>query len=91
MSFFCDFLSPPESRNDQPLPAFHVIHSVSRAGVDSKFRDTLTHRLHVAWIPSRQPLDPDQDPCARPQVAEPVDPLGEDLGLSNLDISMCSQ
>ena len=53
---------------------------LARAVVDPPLRDAFAHRLDVARITGRQPLDPDQHTGAGADVAQPVQPPGVDLG-----------
>src|ERR1700733_12434993 len=48
-------------QNGQKIPALHVVHSVSRAIMNTKLADTLANRLHVARITERQAAYPTRD------------------------------
>src|SRR5574337_45049 len=67
------------------FPYTTLFRSITGAVVDPQFGNAFTHRLHVARVAGGEPFDPDQDSSACLNVAQAVEPLGEDLGLANLD------
>ena len=54
------------------------------AVIDPQFGDTLANRLDISGVTCGEALHPDLDPCPRADVAQPVKPLDESLGLANL-------
>ena len=78
MSVFCVRLSPPPSSTTTVWPC-RLKHPVPRAVLDPHLRDAFAHRLDVARIAGRQPLDPDEHTGAGADIAQSVQPLGVDL------------
>jgi hypothetical protein len=55
--------------------------------VDPQLGDTFSDGAHVPRITAGESFDPDKDTSSRLRVFQAVEPLGEDLGLPNLDHS----
>jgi hypothetical protein len=63
---------------------FFEIHPVTGSLIDPQFGGALANRLDVPGVTCGETLDPDLNPRPRTNVAQPVKPLGESLGLANL-------
>jgi hypothetical protein len=55
------------------------------AVLKTKFRDSFTDRSNVAGIAHGQTFDPGLDASPRSQIAKGVEPLREDIGLTDLN------
>jgi len=72
-------------QDDQITPTFLKIHSVPRPAVNPQFGHTLSNRLGVPRVSCCQAFNPDLNTRTRANVAQTVKPLGENLGLPNLN------
>jgi hypothetical protein len=52
--------------------------------IDPQFRDALANRADIPGVACGEALDPDLNPRPRTNVAQPVKPPGESLGLAKL-------
>lgn len=71
--------------NNQRFTAIHKVHSIPWPVIDPQLRDTLTYRPDIAWISQRQTLDTSLNTRSRPEVAQVIEPLSEDIGPADLD------
>jgi len=58
---------------------------VARPVVDPQLRDAFTHGLHIPRVAHGETFDARLHPRPPFQVAQAVEPLGEDLGLADFD------
>jgi hypothetical protein len=71
-------------QNHYFAPVSFEIHALTGSIVDPQFGDALANRFDIPGVPCGEALDPDLNPCPRTNVAQPVKPLGEGLGLAKL-------
>jgi len=69
-------------QNHYFAPVSFEIHPITGSIIDPQFGDALANRLDIPGVTCAEALDPDLNPCPRTNVAQPVKPLGESLGLS---------
>jgi hypothetical protein len=60
------------------------VHPVTRSVVDPQFGNSLAYRLDVSGVFRREALDPYLHSRPRSDIAQPVKPAGEDVGLADL-------
>jgi hypothetical protein len=71
-------------QNRHFAPVFLEIHPVTGAVIDPQFGDTLANGLDIPRVTCGEALNSDLNPGARTNVAQPIKPLSESLGLTNL-------
>lgn len=71
--------------NDEFTPSLPEINPITGAEIDPQFGDAFSHRFDIAGIASSQTLDSGLNSRTRLQIAQSVEPFGENVGFPNLD------
>jgi hypothetical protein len=73
-------------QNHYFAPVSFQIHAVTGSKIDPQFEDALANRLDIPGVTCGEALDPDLIPRPRTNIAKPIKPLGERLGLAKLSL-----
>jgi hypothetical protein len=76
-------LVPTGKQNYYSAPAHRKVDPVTRAIIDSQFRDAFTNGFYIPWVPSGQSFDTSQNARARMSVAQTIKPSGVCIGFAN--------
>ena len=72
-------------QNDYRAPAHREVNPVTRAIIDSQFRDAFTNWFYISWIPSGQSLNTSQNARACTNVAQAIKPSGVRISFANFN------
>ena len=67
-----------------PVVAQTTTGTISGTVVDPQFGNSLAYRLDISRISGSEPLNSDLDSRPRADIAQAVEPLGEEFGLADL-------
>jgi hypothetical protein len=76
-------LVPTGKQNYYSASAHRKVDPVTRAIIDSQFRDAFTNWFHISCVPSGQSLDTSQNSRACMNVAETIKPSRVYIGFTN--------
>jgi hypothetical protein len=66
-------------QNDHFIPNLFVVHPVTRTVVDPQFGNSPAYRLDISGVALSEALDPNLDSRPRAEIAQSVEPVGEEL------------
>jgi hypothetical protein len=71
-------------QNEHSTSNFFEVHPVTGTVVDPQFGNSLAYRLDISRVPGSEPLNSDLDSRPRADIAQAVEPVGEEFGLADL-------
>jgi hypothetical protein len=71
-------------QNEHCTSNFFEVHSITRTVVDPQFGNSLAYRLDISRVSGSETLDSNLDSRPRADIAQTVEPAGEECGLANL-------
>jgi hypothetical protein len=66
------------------LPIFLKVHLVTGTVVNPQFGNSLAYRFDISRVSGSKPLNSDLDSRPRADIAQAVEPVGEEFGLADL-------